>query len=163
MVVQPVVLGPANVPVVSNLAEATRDVCFTVFSALTHSRSKQVSGILEVLAEALGTVDADTGSLLAEFTEAGLGKGTGREIWRKLVATKSYPFVSQLRAQGRIEGHIDYILRILDRRGIAIPVEIRERIESCADTESLDRMLDRALTVTDAADLFLPELAQPRT
>jgi len=46
---------------------------FAVFSAITHSRSHQIDVILETLAGALSTVDEETGSLLAEFTEAGLG------------------------------------------------------------------------------------------
>jgi hypothetical protein len=73
MTVQVIVFGPDNVPAVTDPAEAAADVCFAVFSALTHSRSKKVGGILGALAEALGTTDAATGAMLAEFTEAGLG------------------------------------------------------------------------------------------
>ena len=52
---------------------AEGDSGFGVFSAITHSRSHQIDVILETLAGALSTVDEETGSLLAEFTEAGLG------------------------------------------------------------------------------------------
>jgi len=38
---------------------------------------------------------------IAEFTETGLGDTSGRQIWRALMATRTYPFVSQLRLQGR--------------------------------------------------------------
>jgi hypothetical protein len=157
------------------------DVCFTVFSALTHSRSRQVGGILEVLAAALDTVDAGTAALLAEFTEAGLGQTAGQQIWRALMTTQAYPYVSQLRSQGREEGRqegraegreegreegraegqaearAEYIVRILDRRGIRVPQEAREQILSCTDIATLDSWLDRALTAVAVSDLFAPE------
>ena len=45
---------------------------------------------------------------IAEFTEAGLGEDTmGRTIWRNLMATRTYPYVSELRSQGREEGRVE--------------------------------------------------------
>jgi hypothetical protein len=173
MIVCPVVLGPDNVPAITDLAEASTDVCFTVFSALTHSRSQQAGGILEVLAAALDTVDASTAASLAEFTEAGLGQTAGQQIWRALMTTEAYPYVSQLRSQGREEGRqegrhegrqegraesrAEDIVRILDRRGVSVPQESRDQILSCTDIATLDSWLDRALTAAAVSDLFAPE------
>lgn len=95
--------------------------------------------------------DEETGSLLAEFTEAGLGDTKGRTIWRKLMATSTYPFVSELRSQGReegvAEGRAQDIERLLDKRGIAMTPADRERISSCRDGKTLDTWLDRVLTI----------------
>ena len=66
-------LGPDNVAAITDPDIAEADPGFAVFSAITHSRSRQIDVILETLAGALSTVDEETGSLLAEFTEAGLG------------------------------------------------------------------------------------------
>jgi hypothetical protein len=107
MTVTVVGLGPDNVPVVTDPAHARDDVTFTVFSALTHSRSGQAGAILEVLAAALGTIDDGTAALLAELTEAGLGGTGGQQIWRNLMTTQTYPYVSQLRSQGREEGRVE--------------------------------------------------------
>jgi hypothetical protein len=160
MTVAGIVFGPDNVPAVTDRTEAAKDVCFTVFSALTHSRSRKVGGILNVLAEALGTVDAKTGALLAEFTEAGLGSTAGLEIWRQLMATNSYPYVSQTRAEGRAEGRIEErrmnILRILESRGVAASDEVRDLINGCDEAEVLDRWFDMALVAKDASELLLP-------
>ena len=168
MIVNPAVLGPDNVPAVTDPAEAAQDVCFTMLSALTHSRSREVGAILEVLADALTTVDAQTGASLAEFTEAGLGKTAGRIIWRQLMATKAgYPYVSQMRREGqregrregriegRIEGRREDILRIFDKRGIEVPDEVRDAVNGCDDTRTLDRWFDLALVVTDSKELLL--------
>ena len=147
---------------------------FAVFSAITHSRSHQIDVILETLAGALSTVDEETGSLLAEFTEAGLGDTKGRSILRKLMATSTYPFASELRSQGReegrakgheegraegraegvVEGRAQDIERLLDKRGIAMTPADRERISSCRDGKTLDTWLDRVLTISDITGLF---------
>ena len=82
------------------------------------------------------------------------------------MATRTYPFVSQMRLQGREEGREEgrqegraqgqaqSILQVLDRRGITVDDGSRERIESCTDADTLSTWLDRALTATKATDLF---------
>jgi hypothetical protein len=161
-VTTPVVLGPDNVPVVTTVEEAAADLHFAVFSALTHSRGPEVRGILELLATALGTTDTDTAEELAEFTEAGLGDTPGLQIWRALMATETFPYVSQMRARGRAEGEAigeargeaKSILRVLKRRKVAVDQAARERIESCTDLKTLGTWLDRSLDVATVADLF---------
>ena len=156
------VLGPDNVPVVTTTEQASRDVPAAVFSALTHSRGPETRAILEALAVALGTIDTETAAFLAEFIEVGLGDTVGQQIWKVLMATVTYPYVSELRAKGRAEGQAEgralgeaaAILRVLDRRGIAVDEDSRQRIESCRDLETLGTWLDRSLTATKASDLF---------
>ncbi|HEX3964302.1 MAG TPA: hypothetical protein VHZ03_47920 [Trebonia sp.] len=166
MRVTPLVLGPDNVPAVTSLAEAADDIPFAVFSALTHSRGPEAHAILEALAAALDTIDTETADFLVEFTEAGLGNTPGQRIWKVLMATVTYPYVSELRSKGREEGRQEgrqegraqgqaqSILQVLDRRGIAVDDGSRERIESCIDADTLSTWLDRALTATKATDLF---------
>jgi hypothetical protein len=182
MTVRAIVLGPDNVPTITDLAMARDDVGFAVFSALTHSRSERVGVILETLAAALGTIDAETASLLAEFTEAGLGSTDGVTIWRGLMATQTYPYVSHLRSQGREEGRQEGlaegrsegraegrsegraegraearaadIVRLLDKRGIEMAPADRELVLACRDAETLDVWLDRVLTISRISELF---------
>jgi hypothetical protein len=111
---------------------------------------------------------AETGAVLAEFTEAGLGTTAGLTIWRQLMAMKgSYPYVSQMRAQGRTEGHAEglaeglldgrrgAILRIFANRGIAVSDDLRGQINACADADILDRWFDMAMVVKDSNELLL--------
>lgn len=156
-----VVFGPDNVPAITDPAEAAEDVALAVFSALTHSRSRKAGGILEALVAALATIDKESAANLAEFTETGLGD-TARQIWRALMATRTYPFVSQMRQQGREEGREEgraeglarAIVKVLHRRGIEIDDPARAQIESCGDVDSLDMWLDRSFVVARASDLF---------
>jgi hypothetical protein len=175
-------LGPDNVPPVTTVAGASQDVPAAVFSALTHSRGPEAGAILEALAGALNTIDTETAEFLAEFTEVGLGDTDGQRIWKVLMATVTYPYTSSLRSQGREEGRAEGleegraegraegleegraegqaksratdILRILERRGIAVDSDARQRIESCGEYEILGTWLDRSLTAEKASDLF---------
>lgn len=161
-----VVFGPDNVPAITNPEDATADVMLAVFSALTHSRGQQAHGILEALATALTTIDEETASDLSEFTETGLGETAGAEIWRAMMATSTYPFVSQRRLQGREEGRVEgraegrtetlaeVILKVLDRRGIEVDDDTRQRIASCTDADLLDTWLDHSFVAAKASDLF---------
>jgi hypothetical protein len=153
-----VVFGPDNVPAITDPQEAADDVTLTVFSALTHSRRPDLGGILEALAAALNTIDPESAAYLAEFTETGLGDTVGRQTWRALMATRTYPFVSQMRLQGREEGRIETlaeaIFTVFEGRGIAVDDVSRERIESCSDADLLRAWLARSGVVATVSELF---------
>jgi hypothetical protein len=74
------------------------------------------------------------------------------------MATRTYPFISQMRLQGREEGRVETlaaaIFKVFDGRGIAVDEDSRTRIESCRDADVLDKWLDRAVTAAKASDLF---------
>ena len=57
-------------------------------------------------------------------------------------------------AKGEARGEAKSILRVLKRRGIPVPDEVRQRVSECTDPDTLDRWLDQAVTVSDAEDLF---------
>ncbi|MFQ6329372.1 hypothetical protein ACLMAL_24995 [Nocardia sp. CWNU-33] len=63
----------------------------------------------------------------------------------------------RMRAQARAEARAEDVLRILDRRGIAVPDDIRVRITTCLDPNELDQWFDRSLFATTIADLFADE------
>jgi hypothetical protein len=173
-----VVFGPHNVPAITSADEAAADLTLAVFSALTHSHSKRVGGILEALATALTTIDKESAANLAEFTETGLGNTVGRKIWRTLMATRTFPLVSEMRLQGRAEGRVEgraegraeglergrvqartetlaeIILEVFDERGIEVDEVSRARIESCHDDAVLKTWHRRSLRAASPGDLF---------
>jgi hypothetical protein len=59
-------------------------------------------------------------------------------------------FVEQGRAQGRAES----LLRILSRRGLRVPDEMRQRVLACTDTRQLETWIDRAVTAASVQDVF---------
>ncbi|MEU8317800.1 hypothetical protein AB0C33_05450 [Nonomuraea sp. NPDC048881] len=159
--VRAVVVGPHNIPVIDDLAEAVNDVVLTMFSALTHARSKEVAAILEVLADALDTTDTTSAGHIAEQTEVGLGNTDARRIWRDLMATKTYRYQSEYAQMLRAEGEAKVLLMILDGRGVVIPDEVRRRITTCTDTTVLETWCKRAIHATSLTDIFGTDDEQP--
>jgi hypothetical protein len=121
---------------------------------------------VKTLAAALGTIDADTAALLAQFTEAGLGDGDGESIWRGLMMTQTYPYTTRLRtqlveeglaqgrAQGLAQGLAQAVVQVLDSRGIVMEPADRERILTCRDNETLQAWLSKVSRIADITELF---------
>jgi hypothetical protein len=150
----PKVFGPDTEPVITDLATAEKDIDTAIFSALIHGRSKRIDVILEVLAMALASVDPTTVSDLVDFIEGGLGDTPGRAKWRSLMKGSTFPYVSEVRAEAMAEGRAKDIEQLLDKRGIAMTVPDRERILECRDDETLDRWIDRLLSISSIGELF---------
>ncbi|MGW2639201.1 hypothetical protein [Streptomyces sp. NPDC001348] len=164
MAVFPLVLGPGNVPAVTDPDEATEDLALAVFSALAHAKDPGLPAILDALAAALTNTGGETAKRWAEFTEVGLGDTPARALWRQLMATYTPRFpgrgtlieetLIEGEARGEAKGRAADVLRILDRRGIEVPEAVRERVTSCTDLEVLGTWFDRALTATNTEELF---------
>lgn len=155
---RPLVLGPHNLPVFTDPAEAARDIPLASLSAIAHSRDPDAGAILRALVTALETIDPDTAMVYNELTELGLGKTPAAEIWRDLMVADLSFFRSEtsqrLREEGREEGLAAGVVRVLEKRGIPVSDDVRERITHCTDDAVIDTWYDRALTATTADDLF---------
>ncbi|WP_040800559.1 hypothetical protein [Nocardia higoensis] len=162
LVARPLVLGPDNVPIVTDVAEAAIDVPLAALSAITHAHHPCIGAILKSLAAALRGIDDEDAAIVAELTELGLGTSPAADTWRQMMSVDLSFFRSQtsqrIREEGREEGLASgqavSVLRVLDRRGIEVADADRERILGCADTETLTRWLDRALTAESVAEVF---------
>lgn len=156
-------LGPHNVPLVTDPDLASADIPLATLSAITHAEDAGVDAIPRALAEALhGLGDEEDLHVFAELTELGLANTAAADTWSKLMSVDLSFYRSKtsqrLRAEGRAEGRledvIDKILRLLHTRGIAVPAAAEERIRSCADLDVLDRWFDRAITASNIAEVF---------
>ncbi|MEV6957009.1 hypothetical protein [Streptomyces sp. NPDC051183] len=167
--VHPLVLGPGNVPVITDPEEAAEDLTIATFAAMTHGRDRNATAILEALAEALESTDPESVAYFAELLEIGLGNSLARDIWRHLMPRTSFPGRGTLieetyqegEAKGRTEGKAEerarMVLRVLDHRGVAVADEVRERVIACGELDVLGRWIDLAFTVDHAEELFAEE------
>lgn len=179
VIVRPWVLGPGNVPVVTDAEEAARDVPVAALSAVVHREDPALEAILEPLARALGdAADEDIAKHYTLMVEAGLGTPARREVWRILLSTY-FPgggpllkareqelkeefkeqWEAEIKAELEAEGEARAILRALERRGIHVTEAVRERVTGCTDLPTLDRWFDRAFDATNAEDLFAEDSA----
>ena len=172
MIVFAWVVGPDNLSPIMDPVEAKEDVGLAVLAAITNSRSGRIGDILEALAEALDTIDTSTAGVLAELAEAGLADTDGLPIWRALMTTSTYPYVSHLRSQGRAEGRVEglaegrvegraearaeAVVQVLAARQVEIPDADRERILACRDDDTLTAWLSKAAVIRGISELFTP-------
>ncbi|MES5824410.1 hypothetical protein [Streptomyces sp. RG80] len=155
LTLRPLVLGPHNVPVITDPSAAARDIPLATLSAITHGRDPDAPAILKALAVALKTIDEETARIFAELTELGLGKALAAETWRQLMAVDLSFFRSETSQRLRAESRAEDILLILDARGIGVSEATRERITNCMDLETLRTWVTRAATAATAEDLFV--------
>jgi Putative restriction endonuclease len=64
------------------------------------------------------------------------------------------------KTDGRREGTLEALRRILARRGLAPDAQQRARMDACEDLEVLDGWLDRALTAAHADEVFLGRVGE---
>jgi len=57
-------------------------------------------------------------------------------------------------AEGEAKGEARALLRVLERRGIAISTEQRERVLACSDLAVLEGWLDRAAAAASVQEVF---------
>ncbi|WP_407560717.1 hypothetical protein [Streptomyces sp. 184] len=154
----PLVLGPHNVPKITDYERAAADVPFAVFSAITHSNDPDAGAILEVLAEALKKTDDETRTTCAELAASGLEKTPAAKIGRNLMDAGLFSFrgfvAEGLREEGRVQERVAGVLRVLGARGIPVDDTARERIADCTDMAMLDTWFEKAIAATSVDELF---------
>ncbi|MEH0419370.1 hypothetical protein [Streptomyces sp. B21-083] len=166
LALQPLVIGPRDIPAVESLDEATRDVPMAVLSAILHADERSADGTLKLLAAALSAMEArdpERAGLLAEFTSQGLGRTEAFKIWSELLKTDTSFFTSLvaegIRAEGEAKGLAHYLLHRLERRDIPVSDADQDRITTCEAPETLTRWIDRAITATSTAEVFAEDPA----
>ncbi|MGW6456878.1 hypothetical protein ACWF94_13315 [Streptomyces sp. NPDC055078] len=161
LTLRPLVAGPHNMPVITNPAEARKDLALATLSAITHAADPDVGAILKALSTALRDTPETIADPIVELTAQGLGNRPAAQQWRNLVAVDlsfyKSPLSEEIRDEGRAEVIpivADGILTILELRGIDITDDVRERITTCEDHEALRRWQTRAVTAPTADAVF---------
>jgi hypothetical protein len=157
---RPVVLGPQTVPEVTDEATVVRHPALAVLSAIIHSESRHAPDILEVVARGLVSFEPYITKYWFEMVEVGLESTPTRENWRSLMqdVVTHYPghrtLFEEKYLEGKTEGKAEDILRVLKVRGLAVSDDIRERVTTCTDLDTLTAWFDRSLTAATAEDVF---------
>jgi len=161
--VRPLVLGPHNLPMLTDPAAAAKDIPLASLSAIAHRNHPDANRILKALALALQTTDEDETNKFGELTELGLGDDSpAAQQWRDLMVVHTSFFKSQssqlIRAEGRAQGEAharaEVIVQALGFRGLEVTDAVRDRVTACTDVDTLQRWFARVFTATTAEDIF---------
>lgn len=153
-------LHPASVPAITDPGQMAADPGRAVLSVAFHGDKP---GVAEAFLNGMRMLH-DQGTL---YNEIGIGLATlpARRRMEELMATKwlvNSDFAKKHYGEGKTEGktegqaagEADAIRLVLQARGIPVSPEQRSRIDSCTDIEQLRTWVTRAVTISDASQLF---------
>ncbi|MEU0084956.1 hypothetical protein [Streptomyces sp. NPDC006274] len=161
LTLRPLVAGPHNMPVITDVAEARKDLALATLAAITHADDPDIGTMLKTLSAALRDVPEAIADPVVELTAQGMGKRPALQQWRNLVAVDlsfyKSPLSEEIRDEGRAEGRAEDILLILAVRGLDVSDAVRERITNADDPEVMRRWLSKAVTATSAEEILSEE------
>lgn len=157
-----VVLGPDDVPIITDADEAAAHPELAAMSVMVHGRKPQVA---EAFVGALEILKPEHAPQYYEYAYSMAAPAVQR-ILEELMSSATWPVYSPFArehygrgkdeglAEGRAEGEAQALLRVLAARRIDVPEDARTRIRQCTDQRQLDTWLDRAAVATSITDLF---------
>lgn len=161
--VVPYVLGPSEVPVVTDADRAKRDPELAVLSVMAHGKGDPdtASSIATAALEGVAGMRDDRKVLYLDLVLHSLGAAT-RMALEALMFQGKYEYQSDFarkyffegKAEGETSGKAIGVLHVLRARGITLTEAQRQRISSCTDVTVVDRWLELSVTVASAEQLF---------
>ena len=156
------VLGPGEIPTITDPEEAAARPEMAVMSVMAHGRRRSV---VEGFVGGLDRMKPEHAPKYYEYAYSMAAPAVQR-VLGEIMASSTWPVYSPFarehfgrgkdegRAEGRVEGEAVAVLRVLAARRIEVPEEARARISACADLRQLEAWLDRASVATSVAELF---------
>jgi hypothetical protein len=153
-VLTPLVLGPDQVPVVTDAGQARAQPELTVLSALAHGGRNDRAPILEALLTALNVIDHEHANLYADVVLAALPPAARAHLEALMTSARTHGYQSDFarryyaegEADGESRGESRAVLAVLEARGVEVPPDARERITGCTDRTVLAAWIRRAAT-----------------
>ena len=161
------VLGPAEIPTITDPAEAAASPPLTVLSAIAHGNEPEHGlPLLRLALGALDSFDNKDARIYLHLIMRALGEPMRAALRNEAMLREKFPdvelempgfmheMIERGEARGEARGETLALLRMLRRRGIELSSEQLEVITTCHDAERLDTWLERAFTAKTAADIL---------
>ena len=147
----PLVIGPEQVPLLTDPEEAKKKPFLAILSAVAHGRDEveQAVKAADLAREAL--VPLADGDVYFDLIKATLSEAARKAF--EMLAT-SYEYQDHTIRRSYYKGKSEAILVLLRGRNVEVSAADEARIVECEDREQLDRMLLKAATAQSAAELF---------
>ncbi len=157
----PVVIGPDDVPVITDPEVAAQAPEIAVLSAIVHGETDAGLEVGRAALASLRDLDATHGALYTDIIYKRL-RADARLPLEQQMGIENYQYQSEYalryvakgRAEGRAEGRAQAVLTVLAARGVNVTAEERTRVLACADDATLDAWLTRAVAAKSARDIF---------
>ncbi|MEU7743299.1 hypothetical protein [Nonomuraea sp. NPDC049158] len=170
-VLQPRVVGPDRIPVITDPSEAMDCIELAAMSVMMHGQQRAVT---EAFVAALSKLADDDAPQYYEYGYR-LASLVARRIMEDIMSSTAWPVYSPFakehfgkgkaegkaegKVEGKVEGKAEAVIKILKARGISVPQDAHDRITRCTDLDQIEEWIDRAVTATALDDLFAPNTA----
>ena len=148
---RPLVLGPDQVPLVTDPDQAARSPELGVLSAMAHGADRNEA--LNALPAALASLEIDRARLHLDIVLTALPAAAQRRM-EELMATGTYEYQSDFARRYYGEGRTEAVLEVLGARGIPVTEADRVRIVGCTDLDQIAVWLRRVATAESVDELF---------
>ena len=153
----PEVVGPAQIPVITDHDDARRSPELAVLSLAAHGDEPGAEHIALAVLAAAHDLDSDRAALYPDVVFARLGEAA-RKALEKLMQTGHYEFQSDIArawfAKGEAEGEAKILLQVMALRGFEVSDEIRDRIMCTTDCARIEAWASRVLQAKSAAEVL---------
>ncbi|GAA3441687.1 hypothetical protein [Planomonospora venezuelensis] len=159
---QACVLGPADIPAITDPRQAAAQPELAALAVMVHGRERKV---VEAFAAALADLPADHAPKYYEHAYS-MSAPDVRRLLEEIMTSTDWPVYSPFarehfgrgleegKAEGKAEEAARMVLLVLTARGLEVPEEIRDRITACTDLARLESWAARAATARTVHDLF---------
>lgn len=164
-VLRPLVVGPAQVPVVTDPRQAGQTPELAVLSAIAHGAGPEQERIFRATLSGLQTVDQEHLDLYTDLMLAVLPEAA-RHCLEEMVNIATYEPQSDFfrrriaqaaasaAAQAAAQADAAALLSVLAARDIEVTDDARDLITSCTDLVQFEDWIRRAATASSLADVF---------
>ncbi len=153
----PCVIGPQGIPQVTDREQAMREPQLAVLSVVAHGDGdvETAVSIGRTVIDAIRSLPEEQRLLYSRLIEKALSEAARKALAMEPHIEKFFTEAHrQSYAQGEAKGKAESVIRILQRRGLAMTDEQQRRVASCTDLAALDQWLDRVLSVASVDELF---------
>ena len=147
------VVGPASVPVIDDVAVAERDPELAVLSCIAHGNEAHAEVLGRAALLATLRLSDERQVLYSDLVFAALSEAA-RAALEDLMAGGTYEFQSDFAKKHQARGEAKALLAVLEARGLRASDEARSRILACTDSAQLEAWIRKAVSVTSVDELF---------
>ncbi|MEW1845962.1 hypothetical protein AB0392_49110 [Nonomuraea angiospora] len=165
------VLGPDDIPVITDPQEAVARPGLSIMAVMAHGRDRKV---VEAFAMALTELRDEHAAKYYEYAYSMSAPEVRRLLEEIIMTSTTWPVYSPFarehygrgqeegkaegmaegKAEGKAEEAVRMLLLVLGARGFDIPDDLRTRISTCTDLAQLESWATHAVTAQSLEDLF---------
>ncbi|MFI6578251.1 hypothetical protein ACIBFB_20885 [Nocardiopsis sp. NPDC050513] len=151
-VLHPLVVGPSDIPIVTDPATVAESPTLGVLSAAAHGAGR--SDVLDALHTGLSGIAPEQATKYIGYSLHLLSDTNGQKALEKLMMADTFEYTSAWTESLEAKGEAKMLLRILRAQGVEVTEDARERITGCQDLTQLEAWADRVPSITSIDQLF---------